>query len=439
MSSSASAQVLPVLPASSIPAGQQPHRKAPAEAAAPAGRIAAGSAEFTRSNRAMFFGGFACFALLYCVQPLMPLLSQRFALTAAQSSLVLSVSTAALALSLLVSSPMSERLGRKPMMVAALAAAAVLTLLCACARNYPQLLVLRALMGVALGGMSAIAMAYLGEEIEPSSLGLSMGLYISGSAFGGMAGRLLTSVLSDFLSWRVALAAMGAAGLLAAWEFWRSLPPSRHFVRNDAAWSAMPAGLRQHLGDAGMPCIYALAFLVMGSFVSLYNYIGYRLLASPFELRQSLVGAVSLLYLIGIVSSVWAGNLADRLGRRDVLWRMVLVMLSGLLLTLFNWLPAIIAGIALFTFGFFATHAVASSWVGRRAVGQRALASALYLFFYYVGSSVLGSASGVLWGRGGWPGVVAILGLALAVALGIALRLRKLAPLGAAELRPVAV
>ena len=150
------------------------------------------------TNRAMFFGGFSCFALLYCVQPLMPLLSHEFTLSPAQSSLSLSLSTAAMAVSLVASSAISDRYGRKPLMVAALAISAVMTLLCALAGGYGQLLAARVLLGVALGGMPAVAMAYLAEEIEPESLGLSMGLYISGSAFGGMVGRMATSVLSDF-------------------------------------------------------------------------------------------------------------------------------------------------------------------------------------------------------------------------------------------------
>ena len=405
-------------------------------AAAP--RIAAGSVEFKRTNRALFFGGFSAFALLYCVQPLMPVLSHQFALTAAQSSMVLSVSTAALALSLVLSSVLSERLGRKPLMVAAMTGAAVLTLLCAFAQSYSQLLVLRAVLGAALGGMPAIAMAYLGEEIEPTSLGLSMGLYISGSAFGGMAGRVLTSVLSDFYSWRVALVAMGVAGLLAAWEFWRSLPLSRHFKPTQGGWRALPGGMKMHLVDSGLPWLFALAFLLMGSFVSLYNYIGYRLLGAPFSLSQSMVGTVSFLYLLGIYSSVWAGGLADRLGRRGVLWGVLTIMLGGLLLTLSNALVVIVLGVALYTFGFFATHSVASSWVGRRATTSKALASALYLFFYYLGSSVIGSATGVMWGRAGWPGVVAVLGGSLTLALLIALRLRKLVPVGQGELAQVA-
>lgn len=399
-----------------------------------AARIAAGSAAFRRSNRALFFGGFSTFALLYCVQPLMPLLSHEFALSAAQSSMVLSCSTAALALSLLASSVVSERLGRKPLMVGAMALAALLTVACAAAHNYAQLLALRTLLGIALGGMPAIAMAYLGEEIEANSLGLSMGLYISGSALGGMAGRVIASLLSDHFSWRLALAVVGVAGVLAALEFWRSLPASRHFRPQHTAWRALPAAFRGHLSDGGMPWLFALAFLLMGSFVSLYNYIGYRLLAAPFALSQSVVGALSLLYLLGIYSSVWAGRLADRYGRRHVLWALIAIPPAGLLLTLSSWLPLIVAGVALYTFGFFAAHSVASSWVGRRALGNRALASALYLFFYYFGSSVVGSLSGLMWESHGWSGVVLVLGSLLLLALLIGWRLRRLAPLAQADL-----
>jgi YNFM family putative membrane transporter len=383
---------------------------------------------YRRTNRALFFGGFSCFALLYCVQPLMPLLAHDFALTPAQSSLSLSLATAALAVSLVFSSVLSDRLGRKTMMVVALVVAAIMTVLAAFAQSYAQLLAARTLLGFALGGMPAVAMAYLGEEIEPASLGASMGLYISGNAFGGMIGRMAASILSDFLSWRVALGVMGVAGLLAAWEFWRSLPASRNFRPSSGGLAATVHGLRKHFGDAGLPWLFALSFLLMGCFVSAYNFIGFRLLGAPFGLRQSVVGGISLLYLLGIFSSVWAGRRADRLGRRHVLWTVMGTMLAGLLLTLAHQLVLIVAGMAVFTFGFFASHSIASSWVGRRARTQQALASALYLSFYYLGSSVVGWLCGVLWERGGWGGVVALLGVFLGAALAITLRLRRLAP-----------
>jgi YNFM family putative membrane transporter len=398
--------------------------------------VAAGSPEFRRINRAMVFGGFSTFALLYCVQPLMPLLAHDFNLTPAQSSLALSVATGTLAVSLLGSSVLSERYGRKPLMAGSMFCGAVLTLLAAFAQGYGQLLLLRALLGLLLGGMPALAMAYLSEEIAGPSLGHSMGLYIGGSAFGGMTGRVLASVISDYYNWRIAVGALGVAGLYAAWEFNRSLPASRNFRGGAGGWRALFSGTAKHLRDAGLPWLFLLAFLLMGAFVSMYNYIGYRLLAPPYGMRQSAVGALSILYLLGIFSSVWAGKLADRLGRRNVLWMVMLVMLGGLLLTLAGAVPLIVIGMGLFTFGFFASHSVCSSWVGRRARPPQALASAIYLFFYYLGSSVLGWLAGVVWAHAGWAGFVSMLGTVLVTAMLVALRLRGLTPLGPLEPSP---
>lgn len=392
---------------------------------------ATGSAAFHRINRAMLCAGFSAFALLYCLQPLMPELGDAFRLTPAESSWSLSVSTLALALSLVISGALSDRIGRKKVMAWALVAAAVLTALAALAHSFTELLVLRALAGFALGGVPAVAMAYLSEEIEPGSLGLSMGIYIGGTALGGTFGRVAASFISEHYSWRAALAVMGAAGLLSAWEFWRSLPASRNFRNGKPGWSALAGGVAAHLRDPGLRWLFILGFLVMGVFVSMYNYISYRLMAAPFGLGQGTVGALSLLYLLGIASAMWAGQLADRIGRRNVLWLVVAAMFAGLLLTLSASLAVIVAGVALFTLGFFASHSVASSWVGRRARSPQALASALYLFFYYVGSSALGSGCGMLWSRAGWPGVVALLALVLGLAVAVALHLRSLVPLPA--------
>jgi YNFM family putative membrane transporter len=80
------------------------------------------------------------------------------------------------------------------------------------------------------------------------------------------------------------------------------------------------------------------------------------------------------------------------------------------------------------TFGFFGAHSVASSWVGRRAVQARAQASSLYLFFYYFGSSVVGSLGGIAWADWGWPGVTVLIGALSLAALAIALRLVLLPP-----------
>lgn len=395
------------------------------------GRIEAGSSAFRKANLAMFVGGFATFAMLYATQPILPRLATDFAVAPTTASLSVAAGTAALAAMLIPASVLSDRYGRERVMKGALALGAIVALAAAFAADFTQLLVLRVLLGAVLAGLPAAAMAYLGEEVAPSAQGRAMGLYIAGNALGGMSGRFLVAVLTDWSSWRLALAALGFIGVIAAALFWYALPRSRHFAPRAAGLGDVIADAAALLGDRGMRSLFAIAFLMMGAFTSLYNYLGFRLQLAPFSLGQSAIGGVFMLYLVGTAASAWTGRLVDRVGRRTVLWAMILASGCGLALTLSGALPAVIAGVAMFTFGYFGAHTAASGWVGRRAHDRRALAAALYLCSYYLGASLLGTLSGLAWEHAAWPGVVAALALAMSIALGAAWWLRKLQPRGA--------
>ncbi|MFI5015086.1 MAG: MFS transporter [Hyphomicrobiales bacterium] len=391
--------------------------------------IKSGTAAFRNTILAMFSAGFATFALLYYVQPLLPVFSADFELGAAQSSLALSVTTGLMAPAMLIASAISEIVGRKPMMVVSVLASALLTLATSLAPSWPALLVSRALTGLSLACLPAVAMAYVAEEIAPPSIGLAMGLYIGGSALGGMAARLAAGFLAELGSWRWAAAGLGAMGLVAGVVFWLSLPPSRHFSKRALSVAELMTGFAAHLRDPGLRLLVAEGFLIMGSFVTIYNYIGYRLLAPPYAMSQASVGLIFSVYLVGIVSSPFTGAVASKLGLRNVFWVMIVVMGAGVALTLARALAIVIAGIALLTYGFFGAHSIASAWVGRRARAAKAQAASLYLFLYYVGSSVLGSLGGVFWQQDGWNGVVMLVGLLLGAAFLISLRLMRLQPL----------
>ncbi|MFC0266639.1 MFS transporter [Kushneria aurantia] len=376
---------------------------------------------------ALFLGAFSTFALLYCVQPMLPILSAAFGIDPARTSLALSMSTALLAVGLLVTGPVSDALGRKPMMTLSLLLASGFTLAAAAMPQWGGVLVMRALAGLSMAGLCGVAMAYLNEEIDPRFVGVSMGLYIAGNAIGGMSGRLISGVLVDFVSWRVTLTVMGVIALLSAIAFMKMLPPSRHFEPRALSPANLLEAWRLHFRDPGLPLLFLEAFLLMGGFVTLFNYIVYRLLEAPYHFSQTVIGLLSVVYLAGVYSSGWAGSLADRLGRPRVFWIFVLVMLAGLLLTLASPTALILIGMLVFTFGFFAAHSLASAWVGQRARYARGQASSLYLFSYYLGSSLAGTLGGLFWYRWAWPGVVAFIAALLVLALVIGLRLRRLA------------
>jgi YNFM family putative membrane transporter len=376
-----------------------------------------GTPEFRRTNLALFSAGFATFALLYCVQPLMPIFARDFNVSAAQSSLSLSLTTGLLAPAMIVAGALSESRGRKAMMVGSLFASALLTLLSAFVVRWNMFLALRALAGITFAGLPAISMAYLSEEVHPGSIGLAMGLAIGGNGLGGMIGRLASALLADALSWRYALGAIGVVGLVATAIFWRTLPASRHFVARPLRTGALLRTFFEELRDPQLVPLFAMGFLLMGAFVTAYNYITYHLLDAPYRLSHGAVGFIFLVYLVGIFASAWIGARADRVGRGRMLLLMTVLMLVGVGLTLTRPLFFVVIGIATVTFGFFGGHSVASSWVGLRARHAKAQAAALYLFFYYMGSSVAGSAGGIFWDSWRWVGVATFVAGMLGIAL----------------------
>ena len=376
---------------------------------------------------ALFLGAFSTFVLLYCVQPLLPILSRAFGVDAATSSLSLSVATGMLAVGMLITGPLSDALGRKSVMSVALLAASLCTLAAALVPGWSGLLLMRALAGLSLSGLCAVAMTYLNEEIHPRYVGLSMGLYISGNSIGGMSGRVISGVMADWMTWRSVLLVIGILALISAVLFMLWLPPSRHFKARPLNPRSVLAGFTVQFRDAGLPWLFVEGFLLMGGFVTLYNYISYRLLAPPYHLSQTLVGLLSIAYLAGTYSSTWAGGLADRRGRQRIFWCFPVMMLAGLAITLFQPILLVLVGILVFTFGFFAAHSLASGWVGQRARQAKGQASSLYLFSYYLGSSVAGTLGGAFWHRGGWIGVCLFIAALLLVALIIGtFRLRRL-------------
>jgi YNFM family putative membrane transporter len=227
-------------------------------------------------------------------------------------------------------------------------------------------------------------------------------------------------VITDVWGWRSAVLVIGVLGVLSAAILWRCLPPSRHFVKRELRVVPLVRAFGTHLRDGILPLLFVEAFLLMGSFVTVYNYVGYRLIAAPFSLNQTKIGLIFAVYLFGVVSSAWAGSLSAKVGRRVVLPATLMLMFVGTAITLSNQLWVIVFGVAVLTIGFFGTHSVASAWVGARAQVSKAQASSLYLFAYYLGSSVVGSLGGVFWSLRGWHGVVAMACALLLLAIGIA-------------------
>jgi YNFM family putative membrane transporter len=363
----------------------------------------------------LFVAGYAIFSLVFCIQPLLPDLVHAYRVPAAESALALSLSTGGLALAILLSAVIGDVVDRRRLMLASMVGAGLVTVGGSLITDWHLFLASRFLGGLLLGGMPAVAMAYIADEVTPADVGRATAIYIAGTGLGSMMGRVAAGIIADHVSWRAALAVLGLVTLAGAILFARLLPHTRH-VRVDpplhikehvAAWLG-------HSANARLRVLLALGFILGGVFVSFFNFIGFVLMAPPFRLSQTAVSLILFVYAFGIVASVVAGELAARFGEAKPLAIGLVVMAIGIACTTASQLDLVIVGIIILTIGFFVGQAIATGWVGQVTTEQRGHAAALYLLSYYLGASLIGWAGGKVWDAVGW---LPVAGLSAALVL----------------------
>ena len=385
--------------------------------------IESGSAAFWRATVALCIGSFMIFSNVYVTQPILPELQREFALTTLEVSGSFTVTTLMLGLSLLLYGPLSDALGRRRLMLLSMAGACLCTLLLSQVESFSTLVLLRGLQGFCLGGLPAIAIAYMGDELSRRALLVAVGLYISGNTLGGISGRLIGGFVGDWLGWADLFLVMGLISVLCLALFWWLLPPSRHFRPQPLHPKTMLLQLKSHLSNPVLLLIYLVGGLNFFIFINQYSYIIFVLADAPYHLSPAWLGLLFLTYLAGTVGSALSGKVAQRHGQLRCIVAGILILIGGSLLTLSTSLPVIVTGFFINSFGFFFAHSSASSWVSHQAAHARASASSLYLVFYYLGASSGGFYLDPFWQWGGWEGVVSGSVIVLLITLSLTLAL----------------
>lgn len=382
--------------------------------------IEAHSQAWWRATLAMCLGSFLVFINLYVPQPLLPELRLAFGVSTLVAGLVMSVATLALAASLLVFGPLSDAIGRSGIMRVTLLLSGLLSLGLAMAPDFASLLLLRALQGFVLGGLPAVAIAWMGEEFEHQALLTAVGLYIGANTLGGIGGRVIGGAVAEMGGVSASFLTVGAMTLVGVALFWKLLPPSRAFTPRRFSIASALADLVGHLRNPLLLAAYLLGGINFLIFINQYSYMTFRLAGSPYELGARWLGMIFLTYLGGTLGSMLSGRLARSLSQPMCMITGIIILMAGTAVTLSASLPLIILGLTVNAFGFFLAHSMVSGWVGRHAERARGSASALYLVFYYSGASLGGFWLEPFWQSAAWVGVAMGSWLLLSVTLAIA-------------------
>lgn len=370
------------------------------------------------------FAAVVVFANLHALQPLLPELSRSFALSPLQTSWSYAIGTLALGVSLLFYGALSDAVGRRNVLLWTLLGMLVATVAITQVQSYQSLLFWRALQGFCLGGLPAIAIAYMGEELSKPALLAAVGYYISASSLGGISGRVLAGFSAELGHWQWAFWPMALLSLLLVLLLWRYLPESRHFIAKPFSWRQALADNLFHLRQKVLLLTYLIGGLNFFIYLNQYTYISFALSLEPYNLSSGWIGLLFLTYLTGTVGSAMSGKVSKRLAPPEGMALGILIMILGTLVTLLPFLTGIVLGFFINAFGFFLTHSLATGWVNQHASRAKASASALYLVFYYLGASTGSFYLHPFWSYAKWPGVVLGSILMLLLTLWLSLKLR---------------
>lgn len=350
----------------------------------------------------VFLSGFSCFAQLYYFQPLLPDLANEFGLTASYSSFAVSFSTLGMVFGLFTMMFVADRIPRKKLIGTGLLASSIFSVSASFSPTFFPLILLSAAKGFLLSGATSVSMAYISEEVSPINKGKIMGLYIAGNALGGMGGRVISSWIGAAFSWRIASGSIGVICALFAILFLLFSPASLNFTpRKESFKSLITDNIHLILSKALIP-FYLTGGLILGVFVSLYNYMGFYLIQAPFNFSPDYIHYIYLMYIFGVFGSIATAWFTRRFNHFRVLKTMLLISAGGILLLYITNFCVVVMGLAAFTFNFFVIHVLCNRIVSEYNMAKRSVTISIYLLVYYLGSSILGSATGVVLDLWGW-------------------------------------
>ncbi len=352
--------------------------------------------------------GFSAFVNLYSPQALLPELAGEFHVGPGEISSLMTASTAAIALSAPFTGALADVFGRKRLIVAAMFAITVPTIIMTFAATVPQLVFWRFIQGILVPPIFTVTVAYIGDEWPPRDVARVAGLYVTGASIGGFSGRFIPGVLTDVIGWRSAIQVVALITLAAAVVVTLMLPRERQFVRSGGLLLSLSQMFR-HFRDRRLVATFAIGFGVLFNFIAAFTYVSFHLAGPPYFFSPTLLGALFFTYLVSSPLLPWTGRAIALFGRRRLVLGTIGVWVVGALLLLAPPVWIIIAGLTLCAVCGMVCQTISTGYVTLTAKEGRSSAVGLYASTFYIGGSAGAFLTGLAWSTAGWTGCVAVI------------------------------
>lgn len=366
---------------------------------------------------------------LFGSQALLPQLVEAYDADPTAMGFAVNASTIGMAISGLVVAYFSHRINRKRGIWISLVLLSIPTAGLAIAPDVETFMVLRILQGMCMSAAFTLTLTFLSERCSITAASGAMAAYITGNVASNLFGRLIAVGFADGVGLAESFLAFAALNLLGA--FLAGLFIGWSSPVEPALGGERPKPLRammEHARHGGLRHAFMIGFLLLFIFVGGFTYVNFELVSPRLGLPAAYLGLVYFIFLPSIFTTPVAGKVAGRFGARNTFWAAGFVTLIGIGMTLTNELVVVLVGLSLLGAGTFFAQAAATGYVGRTAKHNHAAANGLYLTSYYVGGLVGAIVLGFVYQAQGWIGLAMALGVALIIAMLLALRLKETPP-----------
>jgi predicted MFS family arabinose efflux permease len=364
---------------------------------------------------------------LFATQAILPSLVRHYQVSPAAMGFAVNASTMGMAVSGLLVALFSRRIDRRLGILVSLALLAIPTALLAVAPGLGTFTLLRIVQGVFMASAFTLTLAYLGEEYSAADAAGAFAAYITGNVASNLIGRLISAALADYLGLAAnfyIFALLNLAGAALVYFTVHKATPMK------AMGPPPPSPLATwaiHLRNGPLRAGFGIGFCILFAFIGTFTYVNFVLTRAPLSLGPMQLGFVYFVFLPSIFTTPLAGAAVHRFGTHTALWAGLATAGVGLPLLVAPYLPAVLIGMVLMGVGTFFAQATATGFVSRAATTDRGAASGIYLASYFLGGLVGSAILGQVFDRLGWTACVAGIGLSLALAATLALRLRMVA------------
>ena len=271
--------------------------------------------------------------------PALPALTEGFAAPVSQAQLTLTTLLLAFGVSQLVWGPLSDRFGRRPILLWGLGAYTLASIGCALAPSMPLLIAWRTVQGAAMGAAVMCARAVVRDLYTPEAGARLMSKALTGLGVIACVCAPIGGLLADVLGWRYALTALavfGAASLaLVAWRFEETAPRTNPQALSPRILVATWLAILRHPTFLTYSALTTASYAGLFTFLASSSFVFIKVLGLSRTQYGVVMFSVSLVFIMG---TFLCRRLLPRYGvRRSLALAGVLTLSGGALLGALSW------------------------------------------------------------------------------------------------------